>query len=227
MGNNNTTVTTMTKSSEQSFEQIYLSKDYKAAADYLLKNKQLFSSGNFHYNLGTIYSKMSEFPAARYHLEKAIQDGYVNSSSINNLNFVKSKLNVDDISTSTSFLDKTMNVATSIPFPAYSLFTLILCFIFLLIFRFNKKFSRFKFITLISVAFLPIAFYFIVVAHLHPAIAFKDISLQEGPSKIFAEKGSIKAGSKIIVGDFKDGWFFVKNPESLIGWVTKDQLGLY
>jgi hypothetical protein len=66
-----------------------------------------------------------------------------------------------------------------------------------------------------------------VVSHLHPAIAFKDIPLQEGPSKIFAEKGKVKAGSKIIVGDFKDGWFFVKHPESLVGWVTREQLGLY
>lgn len=225
MGNNNTT--TMTKSSDQSFEELYLSKDYKAAADYLIKNKQLFSSGTFHYNLGTTYSKLGDHAAARYHLEKSLQEGYINSSSINNLKFVKSKLDVDDVTTSSSYMDQAMNIATELPLPAYSLITLILILLVVLLLRLKKLEKRFKIILSFIFASAPLIFYFLVVAHLHPAIVFKDISLQEGPSKIFSEKGRVKAGSKILVGDFKDGWFFVKHPESLVGWVTKEQLGLY
>lgn len=217
----------MTKSSDQSFEQLYLNKDYKTAVDYLLKNKQLFSSGTFHYNLGTTYSKLGDLAAARYHLEKSIQEGYVNSSSLNNLSFVKSKLDVDDINTSNSFFDQSMNVATSLPFAAYSLVSLLLFLVFLIIIRYQKVKNRFKLGSILICAVSPLLFYFLVVTHLHPAIVFKDISLQEGPSKIFSEKGKVKAGSKIIVGDFKDGWFFVEHPESLVGWVTKEYLGLY
>jgi hypothetical protein len=225
MGNNNITVTT--KSSDQSFEGLYLNKDYKGAVDFLLKNKQLFNSGTFHYNLGTTYSKVGDLPAARYHLEKSIQEGYINSSSINNLNFVKNKLEVDDINTSSSMLDQSMSLATSLPPSAYSFMSLIMFLIFFILFRLKRLQSRLKIIGLLICATVPLVFYAFVVVHLHAAIVFKDIPLQEGPSKIFAEKGKIKAGSKIIVGDFKDGWFFVKYPDSLVGWVKKEQLGLY
>lgn len=225
MGNNITTA--MTKSSDQNFEELYLNKDFKGAADYLLKNKQLFSSGTFHYNLGTTYSKLGDHAAARFHLEKSIQEGYINSSSLNNLNFVKSKLEVDDVTTSSSIFDQSMNIATELPLAAYSLISLILFLIVIILLRFKKLQSRLRLATLVILAVAPLVFYSLIVAHLHPAIVFKDISLQEGPSKIFAEKGKVKAGSKILVGDFKDGWFFVKHPESLVGWVTKEQLGLY
>lgn len=225
MENNN--ITGMTKSSDQSFQELYLKKDYKSAADYLLKNKQLFNSGIFHYNLGTVYSKLGEPAAARYHLEKSIQDGYINSSSLNNLNFVKKSLNIDDVTTSSATADIAMNFATSLPFSAYSFVSLLMILIFLILIRLKKVRSRIKIALLIITAIVPIIFYSLIVDHLHPAIVFMEISLQEGPSKIFAEKGKIKAGSKIIVGDYKDGWFFVKHPESLIGWVNKDQLGLY
>jgi hypothetical protein len=220
-------MTTETKSSDQSFEQLYLNKDFKGAADFLLKNKQLFSSGNFHYNLGTTYSKIGDNAAARYHLEKAVQEGYVNSSSINNLKFVKSKLDVEDINSSTSIIDQTMNFATTMPISAYSVASVVLLLVFFFLLRFKKVVSYTRLLSLLLFALLPMIFYFSIVMHLHPAIVFKDIPLQEGPSKIFAEKGKIKAGAKIIVSDFKDGWFFVKHPENLVGWVTKDQLGLY
>ena len=220
-------MTKETKSPDQDFSQLYLNKDYKAAADYLLRNKQLFSSGTFHYNLGTTYSKLGDQAAARYHLEKSIQEGHINSSTINNLNYIKSKLEVDDLTNSNSFLDQSMDIATAIPFSLYLFTSLILLFVFFIFLRINKFKNRIRLALIMVIALCPLMFYAMVVSHLHPAIVFKDISLQEGPSKIFAEKGKVKAGSKILVGDFKDGWFFVKHPESLIGWVTKDQLGFY
>jgi tetratricopeptide (TPR) repeat protein len=220
-------ITGMTKSSDQSFEKLYLEKDYKGAVDYLLKNKQLFNSGIFHYNLGTSYAKLGELSTARYHFEKSIQEGYVNSSSLNNLNYIKIKLGVDDISSSTALPDQAINIATSLPVSAYSLMTLCLLLFAVVMLKFNKLQNKFKMICVFSSTLIPIALYSLYVTHLHPAIAFKDIPLQEGPSKIFVEKGKVRAGSKIIVGDFKDGWYFVKNPESLVGWVSKDQLGQY
>jgi tetratricopeptide (TPR) repeat protein len=109
-----------------SFEELYLKNNYKGAANYLLQNKQQLSSGIFHYNLGTVYSKMGDYAAARFHLEKAIKDGYINSSSLNNLKFIKSQLQVDDISNSTGFPDEVMNIALSIPSAAYFSFTFLI-----------------------------------------------------------------------------------------------------
>lgn len=209
------------------FEEHYLKKDYKGAADYLLQNKQQFDSGIFYYNLGTVYSKLGNYPAARFHLEKAIKEGYINSSSLNNLGYVKSQLQVDDLSTSTNLPDQLINSALAIPSAAYTSISLLflLCGISLL----NTK----RLIRKTSIAFLillivtPIAFSTLYLDTINYAVVFKDVPLYEGPSKIFSEKGKVKAGSKIVLGEFKEGWFYVKFPISLTGWISKDQLGLY
>lgn len=235
----NTNTSTETKSSQAgtdksiestakiSFEELYLKKDYKGAANYLLQNKQQFDSGIFHYNLGTVYSKQGDFAAARFHLEKAIKEGYINSSSLNNLTYVKGQLQVDDLSTSSNLPDQLMNSALAIPPTAYLSLSLVflLCGISLLkTKKLRRKLSMALFALLIAA---PVVFSNLYLDKINYAVAFKDVPLYEGPSKIFAEKGQIKAGSKIILSDFKEGWFYVKFPISLTGWINKDQLGLY
>lgn len=212
---------------ESSFDELYLKKDYKGAAQYLLDNKQHIDSGIFHYNLGTVYSKMGDQATARFHLEKAIQEGYINSSSLNNLTFVKSKLQVDDLTTSTSFPDELMSIATAIPNAGYFSITLALILLFTLLIRFKKIQKRWIMAAVFLLAITPLLFSNFYVKNINFAVTLKDIPLYEGPSKIFNEKGQIRAGSKIILGEFKEGWFFVKFPMSLSGWINKDQLGLY
>lgn len=209
------------------FEDLYLKKDYKAAANYLLQNKQQLSSGIFHYNLGTVYSKMGDFPAARFHLEKSLKEGYINSASLNNLTFVKAQLQVDDISTSVALPDQVMNAALTIPPAAYLSFSLLLLLLGVVLLKSKKLFKKISIIFFIILALSPVLFSEYYISKINYAIAFKDISLYEGPSKIFSEKGKVHAGSKIILGEFKEGWFYVKFPISLAGWVNKDQLGLY
>ena len=212
---------------ELSFDELYLKKDYKGAAQYLLNNKQQFDSGIFHYNLGTVYSKMGDQATARFHLEKAIQDGYVNSSSLNNLNFVKSTLQVDDLGTSTSLPDQFINITTSIPTAGYVTFTLALFMIFTLMIRFQKITKKWMMAVVLLLSLVPVLFSVFYIKDINHAVTLKDIPLYEGPSKIFAEKGKVRAGSKIILGEFKEGWFYVEFPVSLAGWINKDQLGLF
>ena len=209
------------------FEELYLKKDYKGAIEYLLQNKQQMDSGIFHYNLGTVYSKSGDLAAARFHLEKSIKEGYINSASINNLAFVKSKLEVDDLSTSQSLPDQIMNGALAVPQSAWISITLTFVLISLILFR-TKKIVRKTLIGLVFVlSIAPFLFSQFVLQKVNYAVAFKDVSLYEGPSKVFSEKGKLKAGSKVILGDFKEGWFYVKFPISSAGWISKDQLGLY
>ncbi len=210
-----------------SFDELYLNKDYKGAAQYLLDNKQHIDSGIFHYNLGTVYSKMGDQAIARFHLEKAIQEGYVNSSSLNNLNFVKSKLEVDDLSSSTSFPDELMNVATMVPTTGYITMTMSLVVLFTLLVRFQKIQKKWVIGLAFLIALTPVIFSRTYVQNINFAVTLKNVPLYEGPSKVFNEKGQIRAGSKVILGEFKEGWFFVKFPISLSGWINKDQLGLY
>ncbi len=209
------------------FDELYLKKDYKGAAQYLLDNKKQFESGIFHYNMGTIYSKMGDQATARFHLEKAIQDGYINSSSLNNLAFVKSQLQVDDLSTSTSLPDQIISTATAIPMSGYFSMTLFLVLVFSLMIRFKKIQKKWIMAVVFLLALTPVLFSNFYVKNINYAVVLKEIPLYEGPSKIFNEKGKVRAGSKVVLGQFKDGWFFVEFPISLSGWISKDQLGLY
>ncbi len=214
-------------STKSTFDELYLKKDYKGAAQYLLDNKQHIDSGIFHYNLGTVYSKMGDQATARFHLEKSIQEGYINSSSLNNLTYVKSQLQVDDLTTSTNLPDEFISAATGIPSVGYFSITLFLILLFTLLVRFKKIQKKWIMAVVFLLALTPVLFSNFYVKNVNFAVALKDVPLYEGPSKIFNEKGQIRAGSKIILGEFKEGWFFVKFPVSLAGWISKDQLGLY
>lgn len=210
-----------------SFEELYLKKDYKGAANYLLQNKQQLNSGIFHYNLGTIYSKLGDYPAARFHLEKTIKEGYINSSSLNNLTYIRSQLEVDDITTSTNFADQLMNTVLTIPPAAYFSFSLIFLLFGVILVKSKKLVKKISLAFFIILIVSPILISQLYLDKTHYAVALKDVPVYEGPSKIFAEKGKVRAGSKIILGDYKEGWFYIKFPISLAGWISKDQLGLY
>ena len=218
---------TVTPLKNETFDELYLKKDYKSAAQYLLDNKKQFESGIFHYNLGTVYSKMGDQATARFHLEKAIAEGYINSSSLNNLDFVKTQLQVDDLSTSTSFPDQVVNTLSSIPIAGYFSMTLLLIIVFTLMIRFKKIQKKWIMVIALLLSLSPILISNFYVKNINFAVALNEVPLYEGPSKIFSEKGKIRAGSKIILGQPKDGWFYIEFPISLSGWVSKDQLGLY
>ncbi len=212
---------------QNSFEALYVKKDYKGAVNYLLRNKQSLNSGIFHYNLGTVYSKLGDYPAARFHFEKAIKEGYINSSALNNLGYVKSQLQVDDLSTSSMLADELMNAALTVPSSAYVTITLILLLAGMLMVKAKKIKRKVTMALGILIVATPVLFSQFYLEKVNYAVTFKDIPLYEGPSKIFSEKGKVRAGSKIILGEFKEGWFYVKFPISLAGWINKDQLGLY
>lgn len=219
--------TASTPHAKSTFDELYLKKDYKGAAQYLLDNKKQFESGIFHYNLGTVYSKMGDQATARFHLEKAISEGYINSSSLNNLAFVKSQLQVDDLSTSTSLPDQVVSTMTSIPMAGYFSMTLFLVLIFTLMIRLKKIQKKWIMVVVMLLSLTPVFISNFYVKNINYAVVLKEVPLYEGPSKIFSEKGKVRAGSKVVLGQLKDGWFYIEFPISLSGWISKDQLGLY
>ena len=119
-----------TKQIMKTLQSLYLAGDYKKARDLLLKNKNSFDEGVFHYNLGTIYLKTKDFAVGRYHLEKALRKGYVSSKTLSNLESAKKYLKVEDISTSDSIYDQGISTALNIPGSHYLMATLILFVVF-------------------------------------------------------------------------------------------------
>lgn len=222
----NTITNQKIKSSDASFAELYAKKDFKNAVDYLLHNKQQFSSGTFHYNLGTTYAKLGDVGAARFHLEKAREAGVYHSAMINNLRFVEAKIDAEDLSTSTSFADQVIDYSLKVPTSGYLTISLFLLIITTLIFIKNKQMNSLKSWCILVVCLTPIMYSQFYLQSLNQAVSLKEITVYEGPSKIFQEKGKIKPGAKVLLGEFKDGWFFIKYPTSLSGWVNKDNLGI-
>jgi hypothetical protein len=212
---------------EATLEELYIAKNFKGAAEYLLKNKQQFDSGIYFYNLGTVYSKLGDYANARYLFEKSMKEGFINSSSYNNLNFVREKLDVDDLSSSSSIPDQILNVSLALPSSAYTSMTLLLLILVALLIQFKKLTHKLKITMCLFLALVPMLVSYSYLNQVNEAIILKDIAVYEGPSKIFSEKGKLKAGSKVVLGEFKDGWFFIEFPLSQVGWIAKDQVGLY
>lgn len=211
----------------KSLEQYYQQKQYDKGVEWLLQNKDAYSKGQFHYNLGVFLTKEGNLAAGRYNFEKAIKEGYVNTQVYHNLTIVESQLNVNDISNSKSAFDQSINYALSISPDAYLLFSLILVLIVLTL----KKLRLIKEWAIagvfIALALIPFGASKLYLDRLDYAINLKEVKIFEGPSKMFPERGSIKPGTKVIIGQ-KDGeWLFIKSPLLLAGWVNKNDMALY
>jgi len=222
----NTITNQKIKSSDASFAELYAKKDFKGAIDYLLHNKQQFSSGTFHYNLGTTYAKLGDLGAARFHLEKAREAGVYHSAMVNNLKFVESKIDAEDLSSSSSIVDQVIDYSLKIPASGYLSISLVLVLFTLIVFIKKKQMNTIKSWSLLVLCMIPLAYSQFYLHSLNQAVSLKETTIFEGPSKIFQEKGKIKPGAKVLLGEFKDGWFFVKYPVSLSGWVNKENLGI-
>lgn len=209
------------------FEALYLAKDYTGARDYLLANKGRFDSSIYNYNLGTVYLKIEDFAKARYHLELAKKEGLINSGTLNNITYTNLKLEVDDLSTSVSYSDKAIDALTSIPKESFYSITLILILVGLILVRMGRLAKTGVIITFFVLCLIPMCLSKFYVEELTEAIALESLTLYEGPSKIFSEKGTLRAGSKVILSEEKENWYFIKYPISLTGWIEKKDLGLF
>lgn len=208
----------------EDFQNHYLKGEYSAARELLLKNKSLFDQGVFHYNLGTVFLKEKEFAVARYHLEKAVKKGFLNGRTLNNLELSREKLSVKIIENSQSVLSNSFAKLVSAPSSFFIMLTLTMVLITLILKRFLR--NKFIFIVCLLISGTPILLNELFFDSYLSAVALKSIKVQEGPSKIFEQKTEIPEGVKIIVKKPKDGWFYIKHPVDLSGWIQGKDLGV-
>lgn len=211
---------------KKSLDSLYLKKDYKTLIDSLLKHRDDFDPGLFHFNLGTVYAKKNEFAYARYNLEMAQKLGQIDSKSLNNLNYVKHNLNVQDISNSRVILDQAFSVGASIPSQLYYSMSLILVVLLVILWTKNLLKSRVTTLVYSCLSLIPAAIAFFYISQFNYAVNLKTIDLFEGPSKVYEVKRKIDAGSKFLLGEIRGGWYFIDKPLSLSGWIEKKNLGI-
>lgn len=208
----------------KSLEALYLKGDYQEAQKVLLAHKDQFEPGVFHYNLGTTLMKMGNFAAGRYHLEKALKNGYVDSKVIHNLSVAKGHLGVSDIESSKKPLDMLLSISLDVPFSLYLSLTLIFALLVLVLYKFKKIMKGYLVIAALVLSLIPVLYSLLFVGQYNYAVALSDTPLREGPSQIYGEISKVKAGSKFIVGEMQDGWYYIQSPNFLAGWVKKDDI---
>ncbi len=208
----------------KSLEALYLKGDYQEAQKVLLANKDQFEPGVFHYNLGTTLMKMGNFAAGRYHLEKALKNGYVDTKVLHNLSVAKGHLGVSDIESSKKPLDMLLSISLDIPFSLYLSLTLFFALFVILLYKLKKIVKSYVLVGALILSLLPVLYSLFFIGQYNYAVALSDTPLREGPSQIYGEISKVKAGSKFIVGEMQDGWYYIQSPNFLAGWVKKDDI---
>ncbi len=211
----------------KSLEQYYKEKDYEKGISWLLDHKETLPKGLFHYNLGVFYAKKDHLAAGRYNFEKAIEEGFVNTQVYHNLEITKKNLNVTDISNSKNFVDKYTNYMLSIPQDAYLLLSLFLLLVVVISNRLKLLKNIYVTTSLAFLSFFPLGLQKLHLDKMEYAINLEEVSLYEGPSSVFAERGVLKPGTKVIIGQRNGEWLFIKSPLLLAGWVHKDGMVVY
>jgi hypothetical protein len=211
----------------KSLEALYIDGKYDQAIEALLSVKDAVSPGLFHYNLGTLYAKSEQFAAGRYHLEKAIHEGYITTYSLNNLAAVREKLQVADLSSSTHWWDIAMDFGTRLPESAYLTITLVAALIVAIFFA-RKKIRGLKSLLVgLLLSCVPYAIYYGFFSDIQSAIVLENAQILEGPSKIFKSKGTLVPGAKILVRQGDPGWSYIWLPTELSGWIETTHVGIF
>ncbi|OUR92867.1 hypothetical protein A9Q84_20350 [Halobacteriovorax marinus] len=210
----------------KSLETLYLDGKFEKAVDLLLESKSALTDVDFHYNLGVVYAKMGELGPGRYHFELAMKKGYLGSDLINNLNVIKSQIQVADISNSDFLADKVINFLSTFPVGYSVSITLVLVAIFLILMRAQLVKSKLIVALALFISTMPPVLHSYLIADKTFAVSMNELKIFEGPSAIYDVKTTLPAGSKFIMGKSDKGWFYIDHPVELSGWVKKEDVGL-
>ena len=209
----------------KTLESLYLEKKYKEFNKHLLDNKSQFDLQTFHFFLGTGHIKKGNYAVGRYHLEKSIELGNINNEVINNLNFAKEKLNIDEsvYSKKDVLLDKLLLIPDTL-FISMTL-TSLLIIVLMLRFKYIKK--KWTLLILVLFSFLPVLVNNFYLNNVETAITLHPTKIKEGPSKIYSDTINLQEGEKIYLSKYENGYYYIVSPVVHNGWVLKKDLGVY
>lgn len=210
----------------KSLELLYSQGEFAKAQKLLLENQAKFDRGLYHYNLGTIHLKNGEAAAARYHFEKALKHGFVNPYVLNNLRSAQEKLMVATVEQADSLGDVILNAAIAMPKHLPVTVCLVLITVYLGLLKFKVfAFKRWVLGIFLGLLITPFLLSALMMKNTSSAVVLAKTEVKEGPSQIFAKTYELPAGIRIIVDGPENGWYFVKSPTRLAGWVTGKELG--
>ena len=214
------------KFSMKPFQDLYQSKDWFKALQWLEKHQSELGEGLYQFNKGVIYLKLDQYPQARYHFEKAKVIGFDDPWVYKNIESIKTELGLQ--------LVEPQSVQETLKTKVFSLISLdylimiFLCIFLLTLMYWIKKKIKKSFYVLSSLVLLAILLTFLLLnsrsenyltAQSHHAIVLDQVSIYEGPSAIFEELGKLPPGIKITWSDLENGWGRVTTPVNFRGWI--------
>jgi hypothetical protein len=204
----------------KTFEEHYVQKDYPNALLVLKNNQSQFTQSLWHYNLGTVYGEMNNWPMARFHFILAEKSGLHSKELIQNKKLAETKLDVTRLEKPLDASDYYIKISY---FAADGpLLTIGFLFLAIGIWLLKKKASlKSAAIFALTVA-TPLMLDFWIDSWPRK-ITSAPKTVYEGPSSLFGAIGEIPPGIMVITNK-KDEWEKIIYPSRFSGWIKSDHL---
>lgn len=196
-------------------EDHYAQKDYQKALETLAANKGKISESVWHYNVGTVYGKLENWPMARYHLTLAEWEGLSSKEVISNKNFVEDKLDTKKLERPLSPSDYFVKGGIETSHGILSSISLLIVLIGLAVFWKKKSIQALGASLAIATIFVGINFW---VHSWDKMIVVTSQVIKDGPSEIFGQRDELPSGL-LVVGTKKGDWFEIIYPSRFQGWI--------
>lgn len=200
----------------ENYKKLLENENYSEAIKVLKNDTSLDAPIKF-YNLGYTYFKNNELVKARFYLEKARSEGFINDDLNNSLEIVKQNLGVAQVESDYGYLDKTiLSLSTFKEDVFFSLLG-----IFMLIFLWGIVKSK-KTLTLIFVIlFVALGGLIFTFKDFKTVLLKEEAYVHQGPSRIFDPTQLILPGTKVMIESESGDWKLVKYPIVYRGWIYK------
>ncbi len=204
----------------KTFEDFYLKKDYPNALLTLEKNQKDIEPSLLHYNSGTVYGEMKNWPLARYHFLLAEMSGMNSKELDQNKALAEGALEIERLEKpleTSDYLIKTGLIASEGP-----LLTIGLLFLVIGVWLLKKTPTLKNALLLVVAVATPLMLDFWIDSWPKKIVTAPKV-IHEGPSALFGTHGEIPAGVMVITNT-KDGWEEVVYPARFAGWIKSDAM---
>lgn len=194
--------------------------DYPNALLTLKKNQSAMDLGLWHYNMGTVFGKMNDWPMARFHFILAETSGFHSKELNQNQQLVEEKLEVVELEkplAASDYLIKAGFIAADGPL-------LSLGFLFLAIglWVLRKK-PTLKAASIFVLAVVTPLMLDVWIDSWPKKVVISPKQIFDGPSALFGSRGEIPPGIMIMTNT-KDDWEKIIFPSRFSGWIKSDGL---
>jgi hypothetical protein len=196
-------------------EDLYVQKDYQKALSVLEANQSKMGSGLWHYNVGTVYGKLQNWPLARFHLMMADQAGLSSKDVLTNKDLVESQLDIKRLEKPLSPHD--YFTKASIEASQGILTTVSLLLVIMGLVSFWRK-SSVKALGIFLFLVIGVMSFNFWVHTWKRSIVIQAQSIQDGPSAIFGAREELPVGVMLITNR-KGDWLEIIYPSRFHGWI--------